>query len=185
MPICKELNIPGPLQTLILTALQHERKAMGLTSDGNSYFTTAEFSSQSLQQRHYYTLQNKPVIFQSKPAFQLNLAPCVSNTDAQVPGARQLNYSLIIPSSEIWVNHHFPSNSEKKKPNDHRNYYVLQHAFILRRNFIASYYLPWQPCGSQRNFHLVEKLRKLNTKEFPHVLRVSVQERSGPHSTRL
>lgn len=113
-----------------------------------------------------------------KPAFQLNLAPCVSNTDAQVPGARQLNYSLIIPSSEIWVNHHFPSNSEKK-PNDHRNYYVLQHALILRRNFIASYYLPWQPRRSQGNFHLVEKLRKSSTKEFPHVLRVLVKEWSG------
>lgn len=82
-------------------------------SDVNWRFITAELSSTSLQQWNYYTLQNKPVIFQSKPAFQLNLAPCVSNTDAQVPRARQLNYSLIIPSSEISVNHHFPSNSEK------------------------------------------------------------------------
>lgn len=62
---------------------------------------------------NYYTLKNKPVIFQSKLALQFNLAQCASNIEALVPRARLFHYSLITPSSEILVDHYFLSNSEK------------------------------------------------------------------------
>lgn len=47
-----------------------------------------------------------------------------------------------------------------KNANDHRNYYTLQNAFTLGRNFIALYYSSSPPSGVERSFHLYEAVEK-------------------------
>lgn len=48
-------------------------------------------------------MENKPGIFQGKPALQFNLAQCAPNTDAQGPTARPLSSSFNYPCSETLV----------------------------------------------------------------------------------
>lgn len=144
--------------------------------DVNCFFIMVKFFSGD-QQQNYYTLQNQPVIFQSKRALEFNLAQCVSNTDAQVPWVRQINYSLIIPSSEILVNYYFLSYSVKILTSIdiimHYNEMLLHLGGILQPSIIFSS----RPVTVNETSICVENLRKQSTKEFMRVLRNLSQER--------
>lgn len=64
--------------------------------DVNCYFIIVNFILWTVA-TNYCTLKNKPVIFQSKLALQLNLARYVSNIDAQVPWNKTLSLFFNYP----------------------------------------------------------------------------------------